>query len=181
MDLQIIHSFLVHPDKGEQNQTPIRGTRVTGSGQLTRMLGGIFQAAPTECTHDISFLPNENGRQQNDCKDLLLTYLTSPTKQHGLQIAQRLQSYTTHRSGLGLLFLMVGKQRNESRMVVSRFPADVGILAEEGSNTLTVQFIERIFMKSATAYKSAVYEGASFHADFWTGRAIDKQINSDIT
>jgi hypothetical protein len=54
------------------------------------------------------------------------------------------------RSGLGLLFLIRGKERNKSKLVISGFPADNGILAEEQSNSLTVQFVERIFMKNAT-------------------------------
>ena len=35
-------------------------------------------------------------------------------------------------------------------------------------------------MQSATAYKSAVYEGSA-DAHFWKGRAVDKQINSDLS
>ena len=53
--------------------------------------------------------------------------------------------------------------------VMSRFPADSGILAEQTAKTLNVQFLEKIFMKSATSYKSAVYTGAS-PSDFWEGR-----------
>ena len=62
MDIQTIHSFLVHPDKGAEDPTAIRGTRVTGEGQLVNMLRGIFEAAPNECKYEIAFLPNEQGR-----------------------------------------------------------------------------------------------------------------------
>jgi hypothetical protein len=181
MAIQIIHSFLVHPDKGEEEQTPIRGTKITGTGQLSDMLATIYRAAPIECRYDISFQPNQDGQQQNDCRDLFVAYIRDPSKQHGELIAQRLQSITTNRSGLGLLFIILGTEGNKHRLVVSRFPADNGILAEENRNSLNVKFIERIFMKSATAYKSAVYEGASLQSHFWTGKAIDKQINGDIT
>ena len=180
MAIQMIHSFLVHPDKGAEEQTPIRGTRVTGEGQLVQMLRAIYEAAPEECKYEISFLPND-GRQENPCRDLFLAYIREPNKRNGQRVAGRLQEFTTHRSGLGLLFLILGREDANVRFVVSRFPADNGILAEENQDTLSVQFIERIFMKSATAYKSAVYEGSSLDADFWIGKAIDKQINSDIT
>jgi hypothetical protein len=50
------------------------------------------------------------------------------------------------------------------------------VIAEENQETLSVEFIERVFMKSARAYKSVVYEGASTARGFWVGRAIDKQI-----
>jgi hypothetical protein len=91
-----------------------------------------------------------------------------------------LQSVTTNRSKLGLMFIIVGSKGALKRIVVSRFPADHGILADEKEANLDVKFVERVFMQSATAYKSAVYEGTS-DAHFWKGRAVDKQINSDVS
>jgi putative GTP pyrophosphokinase len=61
---------------------------------------------------------------------------------------------TTHRSGLGLLFLVTGEDDGETKIVVSRFPADSGVLAEEKGKGLTVEFLERIFMKGAKSYKA---------------------------
>lgn len=182
MKIETIHSFLVHPDKGEKSQSQIGGTRVSvgGDSKLVTMLTQIFMDAPQECRHDIRFLPNEKGEQQNDCRDLFLAYLHGPTKPHGLKIAQRLQKVTTHRSKLGLLFLMVGQSESSKRIVVSRFPADHGILADAKDAELDVKFVEEVFMKSETAYKSAVYEGAT-DDKFWKGKAIDKQINKELT
>jgi hypothetical protein len=73
---------------------------------------------------------------------------------------------------------MKGAHKGETKIVVSRFPADSGILAQEMEKGLTVEFLERIFMKSATSYKAAVYSGKSHDHDFWKGKAGDKQINS---
>ena len=182
MKISVIHSFLVHPDKGAEEPSPIRGTAVTGEGQLVKMLTGIFDRSPSECNFDIAFSPGDEGEQQNDCRDALLAFVKKPTKAHGLKIAERLQAVTTHRSSLGLLFLILGGDGSKhKRLVLSRFPAENGIVAQEDGASLTVEFIEQIFMKSASAYKSVVYEGKSLEADFWTGRAIDKQINSEIT
>ena len=61
-----------------------------------------------------------------------------------------------------------------------RFPTDTAILAEEGREELSVQFLERVFMKSAHAYKAAVYRDTSLKAGFWTGRAVDRQINDRV-
>jgi hypothetical protein len=144
------------------------------------MLTAVFQAAPDECKHDIFFVHNEAGAQQNDCRDLVIGYLEKPTKVNGLKLAKRLQSVTTHRSRLGLLFLMVGVSGSAKRLVISRFPADHGILADEHDDDLDVEFVERVFMKSATAYKSAFYEGKA-EGQFWKGRAVDKQINSELS
>jgi hypothetical protein len=63
-------------------------------------------------------------------------------------------------------------------MVLSRFPADQGVLAERKEGSLQVEFVERIFMKSAKTYKAAAYSGKSLDSDFWRGHAIDRQINA---
>jgi hypothetical protein len=181
MKIEKIHSFLVKPEKGTEEQSPIRGTEVTNEGNLHEMLSEIFFQAPFECKYEIAFQHSEDGKQQNDCKDLFVEYTNTGDYNDGLKIAEHLQKQTTKRSGLGLLFLILGSDGIKKRLVISRFPADNGILAEESKSTLNVTFVERIFMKNAKAYKSAVYEGKTLAMDFWKGKAIDKQINSDLT
>ncbi|MGB2174817.1 MAG: hypothetical protein ACPH06_07860 [Flavobacteriaceae bacterium] len=181
MKIETIHSYLVNPDKGLEKTSEIRGTKVHMKGNLFEMLHEIFYNSIQDCKYEIAFKHNEDGGQQNDCKDLIVNYTNSGLYDDGLKIALHLQNQTTKRSGLGLLFLIIGKHRNKKRIVISRFPADNGILAEESKNALNVKFVERIFMKSAKAYKSAVYEGINPDINFWKGRAIDKQINSDLT
>lgn len=182
MPIAHIHSYLVHPEKGSDEPMPIKGTAVEGRDTgLLRMLENVFDEAPKECRFDIAFNAAADGAQQNDCRDLLVAYLANPTVGSGRPLASRLQAVTTRRSGLGLLFLIAGRVSAGQRVVVSRFPADHGILAEEGGGSLSVRFIERVFMKSATAYKSAVYEGRSLATGFWIGKAIDKQIGPGLT
>jgi len=178
MNLGKIHSFLVHPAKGEEIQPLIGGTEVPQEGRLGDMLAAIFARAPLECDIAITFRPNDDGNQENECRDDLVTYIGAPTIATGRTIAGRLQRVTTHRSGLGLLFLMTGADGAVRRLVASRFPADQGILAEENKQQLSVEFLERVFMKSTKAYKSAVFESDSAQAGFWDGRAIDRQISS---
>ena len=155
MGIKVAYSFLVHPGKNLDDQPPIAGTKVELTGKLfVHMLDGIYPETPDECNIDIAFLPNDDGEQQNDCRDLVLGYLQSRTEQAGRKLAESLQAVTTHRSGMGLLFLMIGEENTQARLVISRFPADSGILAEQIAKTLNVQFLEKIFMKSATSYKS---------------------------
>lgn len=178
MELKTIHCFLAHPAKHEETQPAIGGASVPKHGKLFTMLKGIYDNASTDCRTEISFNHNAEGKQQNDCRDLLLAYIKSHKVDDGREIALRLQGVTNHKSGLGLLFLMIGHNEARSRLVLSRFPADQGILAEERKDTLTVEFLEKVFMKSATAYKAAVYEGKPTPAAFWTGQVTDKQINN---
>jgi len=176
------HSFLVHPSRAEAKtataQPNIGGVEVTPqAGQLFGMLSGVFDKAHDECTIEIAFQPDSNGQQVNDVCTLLKTYLKYPNIRTARNIAERLQSVTTHRSGLGLLFLLAGPDGNGSRLVVARFPADEGIVATEKSKSLTLEFLERVFMKSAFSYKAALYRAASPTAGFWDGAAVDRQLN----
>ena len=179
IQLTTIHSFLVHPDKHNQ-PSQIRGAPVPNSGKLFELLRDVFDHSDRECSHDIAFDPSSDGTQQNECRDLVVGYLKQPTIDSGRTIAHRLQKVTTGKSGLGLLFLLSGQANSESKIVLSRFPADSAILAEETENSLSVEFLEKVFMRSATSYKAALYRGTSLDGDFWDGKAVDKQINSGI-
>lgn len=60
--------------------------------------------------------------------------------------------------------------------MISRFPAEEGVVAQESATTLSVEFIERVFMKNTQSYKSAYFTTGSLDAGFWDGRAVDLQI-----
>lgn len=167
----------MHPGKGSETVPRIGGVQVQLRGQIFNLLDQIYSKSDRECNIDISFNQSADGTQQNPCRDLIVDYLSDPTLARGRLIAERLETVTTHRSGLGLLFLIAGKEGRDAKIVISRFPAHSAILAEEDARTLNVEFLERVFMKSATAYKSVVYQDSSMASGFWKGRAIDKQIN----
>ena len=169
------HSFLVHPSKSEDTQPIIGGVRIPSSGKLFDMLSKLYTGAPTECDIEIQFRPMDDGRQENEARSLFLNYLINPTIEAGRAIAAQLQAVTTHRSGLGLLFVIADIERNRSRLMISRFPADEGVIAQEQARGLNLEFIERVFMKSARAYKNVLYSCASPRAGFWHGFAVDRQ------
>ena len=110
--------------------------------------------------------------------DLILTYLGGPTLARGRHIVERLEAVTTHRSGLGLLFLIVGSEGKDYKVVISRFAAHSAVSAEEDQQNLSVEFLERVFMRSVHAYKAVLYRNPSLITGFWLGRAVDKQINN---
>jgi hypothetical protein len=179
--IEHIHTYLVHPGKGEQGVPKIGGTTVPLDGsKLFVLLDTIYSRSDVECDIDISFDPSAAGHQQNPCRDLIVDYLSRPTLARGRRIAKRLQEMTDHRSGLGLVFLIAGREGQKHKIVISRFPTDTAILADEDAQNLTVQFLERVFMKSASSYKAVVYEDSSLQAEFWAGRAVDRQITSRV-
>lgn len=178
MNIVSVHSYLV-PPRVKEGETPRRilGTTVKPEEELFGMVQGLFDDAPSDCPYRISFV-SRGGEQSNACLTLVFDYVQDPAPEKGREIAEALREATTRRSGLGLLFLILGRDESDnSRLVVSRFPADEGVLAQEGHDGLSVAYVKQVFMKSEKAYKCAMYEGAVVE-DFWRGRAVDKQINS---
>lgn len=143
---------------------------------MFELLGAIYGGADEEMRREIAFRHAVDGRQQNDCRDLVITYLTDTSSlSNGRAIAQRLQQYTDQRSGPGLLFLISGREGRDHKIVISRFPTDTAVLVEENPRTLDVEFLDRVFMKNKSSYKAVTYSDSSLRGGFWSGRAIDKQ------
>ncbi len=181
MTINKIFSFLVPPGKHLQQKLELRGAEIPLRGKLFEMLRNMYFKSDEECNIPICFMPSESGDQQNIFRNSIVDLLSNQKLGKALQITNYLHAVTTNKSGLGLLFIVIGQNESEKyKMVLSRFPADEGVTAEEGADKLTVTFIERVFMKNAHTYKSAMYVGRSFDSDFWEGTAIDRQINSGI-
>jgi hypothetical protein len=179
--VESINTYLVHAGKASDEPPRIGGTTVELEGKLFQMLEEIYSRSNKECDIEICFNHRSDGTPQNPCRDLIADYLGDPTVPRGRLIAERLEKVTTHRSGLGLLFLITGKEGLDHKVVISRFPTDTAILAEEDKRALSVEFLERVFMKRATAYKAAAYQDSSLKHGLWLGRAIDKQLNGQAT
>lgn len=181
MPIQTACTFLVAPEKSKKDKSEIGGTLISHEGRLFDLIKDTYDKSDDECRIEIAFNQSDEGQQENYFRDLLLAHLKHQTLKSGRDIAQHLASITTRRSGLGLLFLICGKEADDSKIVVSRFPADSGILADQVKDGLNLEFLERVFLKSAKAYKSAIYRDQSMLSGFWLGKAVDKQINSSMS
>lgn len=177
MAIEHAHSYLVHPGRGQDEQRDVSGVAVptqSAGDKVTRLVASLFDTAEKECNLDILFRPDSRGARNNPCQKLFESYVKHPSLANGKKVAVKLRDVTTHRSGLGLLFLLTGTDSYGPRLVVARFPAEQGVVADESPRKLTVKFIDRVFMKNAHAYKCATYVA---RAGFSDGKAVDKQIN----
>jgi hypothetical protein len=109
-----IHTYLVHPAKGIAVPDAIGGSELPLNGKMFRLLRDVYDRAETECDVAISFNRDETGAQRNVCRDLLVAYAGGPTLVRGRRIAERLAIYTDNRPRMGLLFLVVGRERGMS-------------------------------------------------------------------
>ena len=172
-----ILSYLVPPGKGQESPDKVTGTQVPPAAErLFSMLAGVFENSESECKVPIRFVTD--GSPQNDVRDEIRALLKQPTLNNGKKLAERLRGVSTGKSGLGLLFLMLGQEGTLHKLVLSRFPADEGILAERKKGSLQVAFVERVFMKNAKTYKAATYKGKAIDTGFWSGHVVDRQISA---
>jgi hypothetical protein len=180
MPVTTIHAYLVHPGRNVDQLQPVGGSLVPHEGDLFRMLSDIFHATDDQRDVDIVFSPQDNGNQFNTCRSLIVQHTANPTIQSGAALAERLRASSDNRSGMGLLFLMTGNNGLDSQFVMSRFPAESAILAELREDGLTVEFLERVFVKRATAYKSIRLRDQNPRDNFWSGKVTDRQLGGQI-
>ncbi|MDO6421551.1 hypothetical protein [Saccharophagus degradans] len=176
MKIDKIISFLTYPGKHAEEQPEISGATIPKEGKLFNMLSGLFDSSESDCNIPIIFL-TEDDSQNNSVRDEVVKLATSKSIGDGKILAQRLQLATTEKSGMGLIFFTIGSDGANHKIVISRFPADEGIVAERSSNTLKVEFVEEVFLKSAYSYKAVMYQFPIPNHDLWTGFAVDKQVN----
>lgn len=177
MSIEHIHSYLVRPGKNSDAPSRVGGATVPLSGQIFGVVDDVYRKSDAECNIEISFDRDSNGSQHNTCRDLVLAYVSTPSLENGRNIATTLEAITDKRSGVGLLFLILGSEGNDKKLIISRFPTNSAILAEENQSTLSIEYLERVFMKSHTSYKAVHYRDSSLTTGFWLGRAVDRQLN----
>lgn len=175
MAISKIFAYLVHPGKKKTNVINTSANEISQKGSLHDMLNDIFSAKPDSRDFEVTFNHTIEGKKQNDCRDLMCQFQANPTIENGELIANRLQRCTDDRSGVGLLFLIIGQYELKHRLVVSRFPTDKAILAEVAEEKLEVEFLEQVFIKKFSAYKALLIEHSNPSAGFWSGIATDRQ------
>ncbi len=176
MPLTYTYCALVHPASSTRAGTQLNQVAATQTGQLLDLLLDIFYRAESECDMDLVFKPDMHRAQNNECRNALMAFVRNPSVHTGEIIARRLETVTPPQAGVALLFLLLGTDnKGQHRLVVSRFSAETGILAQEVGQSLSLKFIEQIFLKNAFAYKSAFFKTEDIAADFPGGRTMDRQ------
>ncbi|AIV70207.1 hypothetical protein Y028_3136 [Burkholderia pseudomallei MSHR62] len=178
MALEAIYSFLTYPKRNSPEEPLAPGTQipVDEDNKLVRMLADLYARAPNDCHVPIKFRA-DNDDQTNPVRNELIVLLAAPSVESAAPIALRLQKTTGGNSGMGLMFICIGVEGDVTRLLISRFPADEGVVAERKEAELTVQFVEQVFLKSAHAYKAAAFHANGRPDQLWTGHIVDRQLN----
>lgn len=178
MALQAVYSFLTYPKKSQPDD-PLRvgASLPIADDKLGRMLKGLFDGAHADCVVPVMFV-SDGEAQENATRAELLAFVRRPSLATASPLALRLQRATSGQSGMGLLFIGIGQDGGQTRVVISRFPADEGVVADTTHAHLSVQFVEQVFLKSAFSYKAATYVATGRPDQLWAGHIVDRQINA---
>lgn len=181
MPIQAIYSFLTYPKRSHPDDPLAPGAQilVEPDNKLVRMLEALFQRAPQDCFIPIMFR-SDAADQMNPVRTELLALLAGPSVDSAAPLALRLQQSTTGTSGMGLMFICLGEDAGGgggTRVLLSRFPADEGVVAERSDVALSVQFVEQVFLKSAHSYKAATFVANGRADQLWNGHVVDRQLN----
>ena len=157
--MQITHiaSYLVTPGKNFENPPDVRGTMLPLAGRLYNMLNNVYENSDTECCIPIRFKMGDDGSQNNEARNIIIGFIENPVYENGQVLAERLPRLYNTKTRIGSFFIILGNDRRSKKIVLSRFPAEEGVLAEAQEGTLRVEFIEKIFMKNVKSYKAALY------------------------
>lgn len=178
MALEAIYSFLTYPKRSSPDDPLAPGTEipVEEDNKLVRMLSYLYANAPQDCHVPIKFRA-DNEDQTNPVRNELIALLDAPSVESAAPLALRLQKTTGGNSGMGLMFICLGDEDDGTRILISRFPADEGVVAERRETELTVQFVEQVFLKSAHSYKAAAFHANGRPDQLWSGHIVDRQLN----
>lgn len=179
MKITTIHCFLVEPGKGEHNLPEMKRAKISLRGDLYDLLKSVFEEADTECNIPTQFV--SDGSQNNPVRSEIMSTIKSRRIDSTQKLAKRLQDSTNRQSGKGLVFFIFGNSGNSKKLVISRFPVDIGVIADVGDDTtnLNVEFVKQLFLRNARSYKAALFNESSHNSDYWHAAVVDKQAGHD--
>lgn len=179
-NIEFLHSYLVRSNIKDEDYKP-SGAILSLRGAVFNLISKIFERADEECSIDISFKAGEDRSQNNSTRDLLVKVLEASVEEDRSDLtallADNLLSLTNGRTGAGLLFVIGGKAKGHSRIMLCRFPADEGIKADDDGEELKVEVMQDLFMKNRNSYKAVFFDKLGSKSTRREGKAVDKQVN----
>lgn len=146
--------------------------------KTTDYLFKIFDASIDESKVEITF--NSDGNQNNEIRNLVLSIAQKvkvpDKKKYAEQLAQALYVITDERNGRGLFTVIVGKKGPSTRLVLSRFKGDEGLVNR--GKKLLIDYMSEVFTTKSNHYKLAVFQEIVSDKSFWKGYSVDKQLSA---
>lgn len=143
--------------------------------ELFKLVEDVVKKSGDECDIQIRFLP-ESDNQDNEVRTLILNLAQDLTKQNCLPLVRRLVELTDHKTNAGLLFFVLAHSDDDSRVLVFRFPAELGVTKREHGTQIDFEVEQEVFLRRSRKYKAVFYDKSD---QYWSGFAVDKQVNDN--
>lgn len=178
MKIQKMIGFIapVAKDKDDFSEEEIFAREIKSTSSLYGLLQTIFQISEKECDIQIRFISQKN-QQDNEIRDYIQSFSKGLTIRKALPLIKRLSKLTDNKTKEGLVFIILGKEADRSKIMITRFPSETGIAVSQNEGKLDFKVIEDVFLKKSRKYKAVFYDSKE---DYWIGHAIDKQINDNV-
>jgi hypothetical protein len=180
MKISKIYGFVapVGKEAGNIDGLVIQGSEIQPSHKLFTKLEALFNSASKECDILIKFIA-KTGQQDNVVRDHIIKICNDFSLENCKPLVKSLTSLTDNKIKEGLLFFIYAKDQNETELLIARYPSEEGITAKYDKGKYVFEVIDDVFLKNSRKYKAVYYR--SKQDNFWTGYAVDKQINDSST
>lgn len=182
-EIDLLYVAWVPPSKEAEGEVKINSKILPHANKAYEYLLKIFDKSHQDCKIPIQF--RSDDKQDNEVRKELLNIVEAKEpktkKVHADVLSERLARVTDDRNGIGLFVIIEGTKLKMKRLVLIRFKADEALYTKHDGKGLEVEFINEVFTKKSTYFKSAYYEDMVSKKSFWKGFAVDKQIVSNPT
>lgn len=166
----------VAKDKEEIQDTEIFSHEIKKSNKLYSFLELLFDRSDQDCKVQIRFVA-QNKSQDNEIRNQIIKISKALTRENCLPLVKRLAKLTDQKTKEGLLFFLLGKEKEEIKILITRFPSEVGITVNQNNGYLDFEILNDVFLRKSNKYKAVFYNSSE---DFWVGHAVDKQLNDNV-
>lgn len=172
-----IYGLMVPASKDEKKSIKIKGLEVTQEQKLFSLISKTFIDADKNCDIEIKMqekiLETGNTSQENEFHAQLLKLHEDFSFENCKWFGEILAKNTDKTTKDGILFIILGKDENNSRLFFCRIPAETGITVENKLNSIKFDVKEDVYVKNSKKYKADFFDEID---DFVVGYATDKQV-----
>jgi hypothetical protein len=178
MKIKKIFGFVVPIGKGLDNveDSKIQGSEILSTNKLFQKLTQLFNQSEKDCDISIGFIPKED-KQKNDVRDLVVNLCNEFTLENCKPLVKSLIYLTDNKIKEGLLFFVYADDNKDNKILITRYPSEEAIRVKKEKGECVFEVIGDVYLKNSKKYKAVYYQKTI--EDYWSGYAVDKQINDD--
>ena len=178
MEIKKIFGFVVPIGKESDSidDSIIQGSEISSTNKLFLKLTELFNNSKNDCDINIRFV-SKTGEKKNEVRDLIVNLCNEFSLDNCKPLVKSLIRLTDKKIKEGLLFFIYAFDDTDKKLLIARYPSEEAITVKQEKGKYIFEVINDVFLKNSRKYKAVYYQ--STLDNFWSGYAVDKQINDD--